>query len=116
MASVRGIRCVDVAVGNLEETAGFYGGIWGLEEVARAGGARYFREQIVFVGARHAGHGLARLLGQIQGNDGRDEPTSTGLEALVRDALQHELKWCKVRASELALPVQLYGRVVFIRN
>ena len=43
MASVRGIRCVDVAVGNLEETAGFYGGIWGLEEVARARSARYFR-------------------------------------------------------------------------
>jgi catechol 2,3-dioxygenase len=43
MASVRGIRCVDVGVGNLEETSHFYGGIWGLEEVARAPGARYFR-------------------------------------------------------------------------
>jgi catechol 2,3-dioxygenase-like lactoylglutathione lyase family enzyme len=43
MASVRGIRCVDVAVGNLEETSRFYGGIWGLEEVARSKDARYFR-------------------------------------------------------------------------
>jgi catechol 2,3-dioxygenase-like lactoylglutathione lyase family enzyme len=43
MASVRAIRCVDVAVGNLEETSRFYGGIWGLDEVARPSGARYFR-------------------------------------------------------------------------
>ena len=43
MASVRGIRCVDVAVGNIEHTANFYGGIWGLTEVARSEDARFYR-------------------------------------------------------------------------
>src|ERR1700730_2819174 len=43
MVSVRAVRCLDVAVGNLEETAGFYGGIWGLSEVARSSDARFFR-------------------------------------------------------------------------
>jgi catechol 2,3-dioxygenase-like lactoylglutathione lyase family enzyme len=43
MVSVRGVRCLDVAVGNLKETADFYGGIWGLNEVARSSDARFFR-------------------------------------------------------------------------
>ena len=43
MASVRGVRCVDVSVGNIQHTAKFYGGIWGLEEVARSTDARYYR-------------------------------------------------------------------------
>ena len=43
MNFVQGIRCLDVAVGNLEETSNFYGGIWGLQEVARSSQARYYR-------------------------------------------------------------------------
>jgi catechol 2,3-dioxygenase len=43
MASVRGIRCVDVAVSNLGESSRFYREIWGLTEVAEGLGARYYR-------------------------------------------------------------------------
>jgi catechol 2,3-dioxygenase-like lactoylglutathione lyase family enzyme len=43
MAAVRGVRCLDVSVGNIEETSAFYGGIWGLEEVERTEDARFFR-------------------------------------------------------------------------
>ncbi len=43
MNDIRGVRCLDIAVGNLDETASFYGGIWGLGEVGRAPQARYFR-------------------------------------------------------------------------
>jgi catechol 2,3-dioxygenase-like lactoylglutathione lyase family enzyme len=43
MPSVQGVRCVDVSVGNIQHTAEFYGGIWGLEEVARSTDARYYR-------------------------------------------------------------------------
>jgi hypothetical protein len=39
MAAVRSVRCLDVSVGNIEETSRFYGGIWGLQEVARVGDA-----------------------------------------------------------------------------
>jgi catechol 2,3-dioxygenase-like lactoylglutathione lyase family enzyme len=43
MAAVRSVRCLDVSVGNIEETSRFYGGIWGLQEVARVGDGRFFR-------------------------------------------------------------------------
>ena len=43
MNDIRGIRCLDVAVANLEETSKFYGGIWGLEKVSRTPQAAYFR-------------------------------------------------------------------------
>jgi catechol 2,3-dioxygenase len=42
-ATVRGVRCVDFAVADLEETARFYGGIWGLRPVAQTLETRYFR-------------------------------------------------------------------------
>jgi catechol 2,3-dioxygenase-like lactoylglutathione lyase family enzyme len=43
MAAVRGVRCLDVSVGNIDNTSAFYGGIWGLKEVARTNDARYYR-------------------------------------------------------------------------
>ena len=43
MAAVRGVRCVDVWVGNIQHTSDFYGGIWGLKEVARSKDARFYR-------------------------------------------------------------------------
>jgi catechol 2,3-dioxygenase-like lactoylglutathione lyase family enzyme len=43
MAAVRSVRCLDVSVGDIEETSRFYGGIWGLQEVARVGDRRFFR-------------------------------------------------------------------------
>lgn len=42
-AAVRGVRCLDISVGNIEETSAFYGGIWGLQEIARSQEARFFR-------------------------------------------------------------------------
>lgn len=57
MNDIRGIRCLDVAVANLEETAKFYGGIWGLQETAQTSGARYFR------GTAHYHHILALYQG-----------------------------------------------------
>jgi catechol 2,3-dioxygenase len=53
MAAVLGVRCVDVGVGSLEAAARFYGGIWGLSEVARLGQACFFR------GTGHYHHILA---------------------------------------------------------
>src|SRR4051812_40423162 len=43
MRPVQAVRCVEIGVGNLDATSRFYGGIWGLEEVARCEGARFFR-------------------------------------------------------------------------
>ena len=43
MVSVTGVRCVDVSVGNIQHTSNFYGGIWGLTEVARAKDAIFYR-------------------------------------------------------------------------
>jgi len=40
---VRGLRCLDVSVGNIDHTSAFYAGIWGLKEVARTGDARFYR-------------------------------------------------------------------------
>jgi catechol 2,3-dioxygenase len=43
MTSVRGIRCVDVAVSNLEENSRFYRDIWCLTEAGRSDDARFYR-------------------------------------------------------------------------
>lgn len=43
MAGVRGIRCVDVAVSNLEEASRFYRDVWGLTEVGYSAAARFYR-------------------------------------------------------------------------
>jgi catechol 2,3-dioxygenase-like lactoylglutathione lyase family enzyme len=43
MNAIRGIRCLDIAVGNLEVTSEFYGSIWGLKAVAQTRQARFFR-------------------------------------------------------------------------
>jgi catechol-2,3-dioxygenase len=43
MNPIQGVRCVDVCVADMEGAASFYGGIWGLKEVTRQSGARFFR-------------------------------------------------------------------------
>jgi catechol 2,3-dioxygenase len=43
MAKVRAIRCIDVAVSNLEEADRFYREVWGLSEAARQPAARFYR-------------------------------------------------------------------------
>jgi catechol 2,3-dioxygenase len=43
MANVRAVRCVDVAVSNLEEADRFYRDIWGLTDVANRSAARFYR-------------------------------------------------------------------------
>jgi catechol-2,3-dioxygenase len=53
MGNIRGIRCLDVAVANIEETSKFFGGIWSLSEVMQTPGARCFR------GTAHYHHVLA---------------------------------------------------------
>jgi catechol 2,3-dioxygenase len=43
MAGIQGIRCVDLGVADLTQAGDFFGGIWGLRELAPRNDARFFR-------------------------------------------------------------------------
>lgn len=100
MASVRGLRGVDVSVGNIAHTAEFYGGIWGLTEVARTKDARFYR------GTHHYHHVLGLF------DRGRPALLRIIFDAASRadvDALHRQVSAAKAGAVEDPHPLNRPG-------
>jgi catechol-2,3-dioxygenase len=96
MNPIQGVRCVDVCVADDEGAASFYGGIWGLKEVARQSGAHFFR-------GTHQYHHIFTLYKRDRSSLRRiifDAPDQNGVNQL-------HARLTSMRVSELEKPRQV---------